>query len=177
MSIFRRIFPWLKLPALGLFMGASLHTACQDANHSEDFRKTLNGLYKFSVPLMTTSQARDSVLQGDWAVLDARAYKEFAVSRIPGAVWSDYDAFPKCELPADKSAPILVYCTVGYRSERIGEKLKKMGYSKVYNLDGGIIGWGNQGAPLEDGSGKPTQKVHTYNRSWSRWLTRGTPVY
>ena len=40
---------------------------------------------------------------------------------------------------------IIVYCSIGVRSEDIGEKLKELGYTKILNLYGGIFDWKNKG--------------------------------
>ena len=76
-----------------------------------------------------------------------------------------------------KDAILVVYCSVGYRSEKIGEKLKALGFSKVYNLYGGIFEWSNRGYPLVDQKEQPTTKVHAFNKDWGRWLEQGTKVY
>jgi hypothetical protein len=70
-----------------------------------------------------------------------------------------------------------VYCSVGYRSERIGEKLLKLGYTDVVNLYGGIFEWKNQGLDVYNSSNYPTDSVHTYNKSWGKWLVKGIKVY
>jgi hypothetical protein len=70
----------------------------------------------------------------------------------------------------DKDKTIVVYCSIGYRSEKIGEKLKDKGFSMVYNLYGSIFEWGNLGLPLEDKSGVSTKNIHTYNAKWARWV-------
>jgi hypothetical protein len=42
----------------------------------------------------------------------------------------------------------------------------------VYNLYGSIFEWANRGYKVIDAQGQKTQKVHTYNQSWSKWLDR-----
>jgi hypothetical protein len=70
----------------------------------------------------------------------------------------------------------VVYCAVGYRSERVGEKLLEAGYSRVLNMRGGIFAWVNRGFPVY-GDGGHTDRIHGYSRRWSRWLERGEVVY
>ena len=70
----------------------------------------------------------------------------------------------------DKQKPIIVYCSIGYRSEKIAEKIKASGFAKVYNLYGSIFEWANNELPLVEMNNKPTQKVHTYNKKWSKWM-------
>ena len=72
----------------------------------------------------------------------------------------------------DKKTPIVVYCSVGYRSEKVGEKLKAAGFLNVKNLYGSIFEWVNEGNPVVGNDNKATAKVHTYNKTWSRWVDK-----
>lgn len=99
--------------------------------------------------------------------LDARAAEEFAVSHLPGARRIGYQQVDMSVTEdIDHTRPVVVYCTVGYRSEKIAQRLRKAGFSAVYNLYGSLYAWKLAGFPLEDANGKPTQKLHTYNRKW-----------
>jgi len=111
-------------------------------------------------------------------LLDTRSPEEYTVSHIPGASLIDYDKFKSADVQKlDRSAEIIVYCSVGYRSERIGEKLQEMGFTNVKNLYGGIFQWANEGQTLLNKNSLPTDSVHTYNKRWSEWLKRGIKVY
>ena len=44
----------------------------------------------------------------------------------------------------NKHQPIIVYCSIGVRSEEIGEKLKTAGFENVKNLRGGLFKWFNE---------------------------------
>jgi 3-mercaptopyruvate sulfurtransferase SseA len=66
---------------------------------------------------------------------------------------------------------------VGYRSGKIGEKLKKMGFTNVYNLYGGIFEWKNRGYEVHNNQNSVTDSVHAYNRAWSVFLRKGVKVY
>ena len=117
--------------------------------------------------------------QADYIILDTREKEEYEISHLEGAIWVGYDDFDINRLKEiPKEAKVLTYCSVGYRSERIGEKLQKAGYRDVYNLYGSIFSWINAGYPLVDGENKPTNKVHGYNHRWGKWVKdSGVVVY
>jgi len=41
----------------------------------------------------------------------------------------------------DKKKDLYLYCRSGNRSGKAAKKLEKMGFTKVYDLEGGIINW------------------------------------
>ena len=51
-------------------------------------------------------------------------------------------------LPSDKGARIALYCRSGSMSATAARVLVKQGYTNVFNLDGGIIGWQQAGYPV-----------------------------
>ncbi|NOQ72923.1 MAG: rhodanese-like domain-containing protein [Crocinitomix sp.] len=110
--------------------------------------------------------------------LDAREYDEYKVSHIKGAIWVGYDDFDMSRLDTiTKSENIVVYCSVGYRSEKVSEKLLKANYENVSNMYGSIFEWVNQGRPVYDIDGNETPNVHAFDKEWGRWLKEGTKVY
>jgi len=79
----------------------------------------------------------------DKAVLvDVRSQEEYDAAHIPGSVCipvSQLIESGAVQLP-DKSAVIIVYCQVGYRSQQAYEYLIELGYTYVYHM-GGIVDW------------------------------------
>lgn len=139
---------------------------CQNPAFDQEVRDWLS----FTVPLMDVQTLHtappDSIL-----LLDAREPAEYAVSHIPGAQcigYKDWDKDILQDIPKNK--PIVVYCSIGYRSEKIAEKITKLGYSNVKNLYGSIFEWVNNGYPVEDQSNHRTQTVHGFNEKWSKWI-------
>jgi rhodanese-related sulfurtransferase len=49
------------------------------------------------------------------------------------------------QLPEDKNTPIALYCRSGRMSESAGQQLLELGYTKVYDLKGGMIAWKESG--------------------------------
>ncbi len=142
---------------------------------SGTYRALLNTLYKKDVPLVSCDKASQMT---DALFLDARAYEEFKVSHIPAARWVGYEEFTLDTVRnIDKNQPIVIYCSVGVRSEQIGRKLLDAGFTDVQNLYGSLFEWVNQDYPIVDMKGRPTQKVHAYSRAWGVWLNKGEKVY
>lgn len=149
-------------------------TACAQKTEKE-FHDMLDNRFSYGVPLIKVDSLQKL---HDVVLLDTREKEEHEVSHIKGAIWVGYDEFQIEKLAGiSKDAFIVTYCSVGYRSNKIGEKLKKTGYSNVHNLYGSIFEWVNKGYPVYNSSGEETMQVHTYNFSWSKWLLRGEKVY
>ncbi len=158
-----------KILQLITLLGLSFSSCTQTL----DYDKKLDKLYKGTVPVIMPDSVPSNAV-----FLDTRESEEFDVSHIENAIFTGYDDFNTESLKdLSKTDTIVVYCSVGYRSERIGEKLLKMGFSNVYNLYGGIFQWKNEGKTVVNNQGEETEKVHTYNKNWSKWLTRGEKVY
>ena len=118
------------------------------------------------------------MMSEDVILLDTREKKEYEISHIPGAIWVGYNNFKiKRVKELAKDAKIVTYCSVGYRSERIGEKLQKAGFTDVSNLKGSIFKWVNEGNPLEDKDGNKTDKVHGFDKNWGKWVRGDKAVY
>ncbi|MDH5608638.1 MAG: rhodanese-like domain-containing protein [Cyclobacteriaceae bacterium] len=143
------------------------------------FDEKMESLYLHTVPLVTASELEEKKrTNSQLALLDIRSEKEYETSHIAGAELLDYETFGRESVAhLAKDAELVVYCSVGYRSERIGEKLIDWGYTNVTNLYGGIFDWKNNGFAVVDEHGAPTDSVHTYNKKWSKWLYKGIKVY
>ncbi|WP_370173811.1 rhodanese-like domain-containing protein [Leeuwenhoekiella palythoae] len=113
-----------------------------------------------------------------YTILDTRKRDEFEVSHLPSAIWvgeKPQDAF--LDSISNKKKPIVVYCTVGIRSEDFGEKLERKTGKTAYNLYGGIFAWKDAGFKILDTKGKSTQKVHTFSKNWEDYLSTGIAVH
>lgn len=139
--------------------------------------KVLEKLNKKSVPYINVAALQS---KENYVLLDARETKEFNVSHIENAINVGFDKFDSKKVATiikDKNATIVVYCSIGVRSEKIGEKLLKLGYKNVFNLYGGIFEWKNNGGKVVTNLNIETDKVHTFNKEWSIYLKKGTKIY
>lgn len=158
---------------LGLLLTTSALVSGQTI--SRTYGAMLETMYKKSVPLVTVAQLKKMT---NVVLLDTRAKAEYDVSHLPNARWVGYDDFELKRVgDIPKQANVVLYCSVGYRSERVGEKLVAAGYEHVHNLYGSLFEWVNEGNPVVDKEGKPTERVHAYSRLWGVWLQRGEKVY
>lgn len=136
---------------------------------NQAFDNKISSLLSFSVPLITVDQLQKETEKVH--LFDTRKKEEYEVSHIKGAQYlgySDFDIARLGDLPKDSK--IVVYCSIGYRSEKIGEKLMAKGYTNVHNLYGSLFEWANQNYPFVNSSGIPTKKIHTYNKRWGKWV-------
>lgn len=80
-------------------------------------------------------------------ILDVRTPEEWAEGTISGAEKINYhDAdFAQQVEKLDKNTPVYVYCRRGGRSSSAADVLKDKGFTKIYNLDGGITAWQDNG--------------------------------
>lgn len=115
---------------------------------------------------------------GDWKILDVRTAAEFNISSLPGAVRLEtgqdipgLDPFNK----SDVEQPILVCCSVGWRSAAEVNRLKQRGFSRAVNLEGGLFKWVSIGQQLV-AQGQPTSEVHPFNRFWGLLLNADSEV-
>jgi rhodanese-related sulfurtransferase len=133
-----------------------------------DFDKRITQWLNFSVKTISPAEAANIP---NAVFLDAREREEYDVSHLPNALFIGYKQF-KTDVVAhlDKNIPIVVYCSIGYRSEKIGERLQKLGFKHVHNLYGSIFEWVNTGRKVVTTQGDTTQRVHTFNKAWSRWI-------
>ena len=113
-------------------------------------------------------------------LLDAREKNEYEISHLPNAIfvgYNDFDLKYTLELLKNKTQTIVVYCSLGVRSEDVATQLKDQGYGRVFNLYGGIFEWINQNQIVYNSQRQVTNKVHAYSEYWSKWLKRGIKVY
>ena len=85
-------------------------------------------------------------------IIDVRTPEEQAQGYVTGAKFVDFfEANFDTEIAKlDKTKPVYVYCKSGGRSGKAMKKMNSMGFSEVYNLNGGMMAW--------EGAKYPTKK-------------------
>jgi rhodanese-related sulfurtransferase len=96
-------------------------------------------------------EARRLVEQGAQLV-DVRADHEWDAGRIPGAVHVPLAELNERTGEIDPDRPVVLYCRGGTRSTMAAEALTAAGYDAA-KLTGGIVGWEEEGLPLEPEGG------------------------
>lgn len=133
------------------------------------FQQEVDSYLSYDVSVISIAEAYEDA--NIYTFLDAREKEEYNVSHIKDAIYIGYGDFDiKSVAHLDKDQPIIIYCSIGYRSEKIGKKLKDAGFENVQNLYGSIFEWVNQHHPIYNAKGESTNKIHTYNKKWSKWV-------
>lgn len=151
-----------------------ISVSCVSQKTIPDVIKQFN---KNSVAYITVNELKK---KKNLILLDTREMEEFNVSHIEKAIFVGYSKFDSrvvLEKCPNKEAEIIVYCSLGVRSENIGEKLQKLGYSNVKNLYGGIFEWKNEGNDVVNNQGEITEEVHAFSKMWGKYLLKGTKIY
>lgn len=171
----KRMYIILIILLIGIIFLTIENLRAQTHVDNKAYDVMLSTLLKHSVPEI----AVDSFKQNTSCVLlDAREKREYDVSHIQNAIWVGYNDFDINRISGlDKTEHIVVYCSVGYRSEKIAEKLKAAGYTNTSNLYGGIFEWVNDGNAVINSDNESTQKIHAYSKTWGVWLSKGEKVY
>ena len=140
------------------------------------FNLVLQLLLKSDTPCISVQEAANRF--DDFIFLDAREMIEYKISHLQHARYLGVNAFSTEMIQdLDKNDAIIIYCSVGKRSEDLTITLKKLGYTNVYNLYGGIFEWINQGYPVFDENNEATQKIHPYGHLWGKWLDKGVKAF
>ena len=165
----------MKRQILVLFIAIFSLSSC--AQNYASFDEMAIVMSNGSAPKISVKELKDSLDSKVW-LIDVREKEEFDVSHIKGAMNLGED-FQVQMIPGidDLNQLVVVYCSVGYRSEKVAERLKLDGFTNVFNLHGGIFDWVNSGHPVYDNDGKVTDKIHGYSESWGKWIIKGEKVY
>ena len=141
-----------KLLFIALLASLANLAACQNSGSDQQNATNTQSTIKSTIPadefdkkLSTTANVQ---------LIDVRTPEEFAGGHLKNAVninIRDND-FDQQIAKLDKKKPVMVYCKAGSRSAAAADKMQEMGFSEIYNLDGGIMKWESAGKPTEGGA-------------------------
>ncbi len=100
-----------------------------------------------SINQINSDELVEFVELNDAILLDVRTKDEFNSGYIENSLNIDYfsDEFSINVDKLDKNIPIILYCRSGRRSGLSANKIKKLGFKEIYNLEGGVLEWIEQG--------------------------------
>lgn len=164
MSLFRRalaLVPFLLLLVPYLLRGAPASDEEREAQVARMYQELRPAFA--DVPEIDAPTLAERLKQGEVVLVDVREDAERQVSTLPGAISkADYEA-RRAELAG---RPVVVYCTIGYRSGLYATELASQGVD-VANFAGSVLAWTFIDGPFVDPTGAPTRRVHVYGRSWN----------
>mgnify|MGYP001582074108 FL=1 len=99
---------------------------------------------KGNIELISPQQVYDAIYKDpSIQLVDVRTPEEFKSNHLKGAqnVCVTSDDFKEKVKMLDKNKPVYVYCYKGGRSAEAAIQLKDLGFTKIYDMDGGILLW------------------------------------
>ena len=141
-----------KICSIGLMVLAVNLASCQNNTGSQSHEAASGS----SVKSTLTADEFDMKLRSDTTaqLVDVRTPEEYGSGHLRNAANINIrdNSFEQQAAKLDKNKPVLVYCKAGSRSAAAADKLQEMGFKTIYNLDGGIMKWENEGKPLAGAS-------------------------
>lgn len=100
--------------------------------------------------LISPQSATELINREDAVVVDVRPISEFSSGHIINAINVPMNGLQKQikSLEKYRERPIILACRSGAQSSGAGKQLRKAGFEKVYNLQGGILAWQNANLPV-----------------------------
>lgn len=150
----------------------------QQVNAQKSLSKLLKEYNDNSIPYISVEEL--ATPKTKVILLDTREIEEYNMSHLKDAIYVGYNTF-KLETVLNtipnKDEAIVVYCSLGIRSETIAKKLNFAGYTNVKNLYGGIFEWKNKNLSVYNNKETKTDSIHAFSKAWSKWLKKGISYY
>jgi thioredoxin len=141
--------------------------ACQNSGHTNQPPVALPGIINQKIPADDYDKKISATPNAQ--LIDVRTPEEYADGHLKNAVNINIKSgdFKDKINQLDKTKPVFVYCLSGGRSSSAANEMATMGFKEIYNLDGGIMKWRNDGKPVEQGNVKakaPGLTIDEFNK-------------
>lgn len=120
-------------------------------DHSPKFIRIVDDA-KTRIREISMAEVKRKMDAGDrFQLVDVREESEWAKGHLPGARHLGKGVLERDVEKAipEATAEIVLYCGGGFRSALAADNLQKMGYGKVWSMEGGWRGWNDSGFPVE----------------------------
>ncbi len=119
-------------------------------DHTPKFLKLVQDA-KSKIKETSVDEIKQKLDRGDkFALIDVREESEFAADHLPSAMHLGKGIIERdieTRIP-DPNDAIVLYCGGGFRSALAADNLRRMGYTNVLSMDGGIRVWREKNFPL-----------------------------
>lgn len=121
----------VMLLAVGTFF-----SSCSNAQTPEQQKDAV-------IETVSATEFAKIIEEGNGTLVDVRTPGEYAAGNIEGSTLIDVksSSFKSDIDKLDKNEPVYVYCRSGARSMSAARTMESMGFTKVYNLNGGFLAW------------------------------------
>jgi len=135
--------------AVALVLLTALAVGCSSGN-SDTNRSSGTTASAGSVTLLAPADYQSAIAGRDVFVLNVHVPYEGEIEGTDAFIPFDKIEEHAAELPADKSAPLYIYCRSGRMSAEATPDLQRLGYTNIVDLKGGMQAWEEAGLPLLD---------------------------
>ncbi len=137
---------WMSLLLIILFIGITEYTIYRWNNSQEQLQSQSNSRKYITISARDAKQLIESKSSRELTILDVRNTNEFNEEHIQSSIvipleWLKEGGF---EL-LNPNNTIIVYCQTGNRSIQASQFLLDEGFNNIFNLNGGISAWKEEG--------------------------------
>jgi len=93
-------------------------------------------------PELSADEAAELIAEGNAVVIDVNPRRRWSSGHLPGAVNLDASEFTEADLPRDKEARLIFYCSeTGRASRYAARRAARYGYVHIFLMPCGLKGW------------------------------------
>ena len=102
------------------------------------------------VKVISPKEMQKAIDSGSVQIIDIRTPSEFQEGHLKNANNIDFlsSTFKKEISGLDKEKPVYIYCRSGNRSGKSVKDFLNAGFTEIYDLEVGIVGWKSEGLPV-----------------------------